>query len=92
MRLSVATWAKIGIAIQFLALIRTLAEYFRLKMELGADFALETGEPYVVGALIAAVLCFASVGLAFFERYRGSIALAVATVVALLAYKLIIIG
>lgn len=89
---SPAGLARIGITVQFLALVRTLAEYFRLKHVRLGHFTLSSGEPYVTGALIAAVLCWLAVTLYFFHRYRAATAVAAATVVILLAYKLIVVG
>ncbi len=89
---SPARWARIGITIQFLALVRTLAEYFRLKHVRLGHFTLSTGEPYVVGALIAAVLCWVAVSLYFLRRYRSSAAVAGATVLVLLVYRFFVMG
>ena len=79
--------AKVGIAIQFLALVRCLGEVFRLKYVLGPRVTLADVEPFVEGALIAAVLCAVSVGLYFFGRHRGALAVSALTVAALVAYR-----
>ena len=65
-------WAKVGITIQFLALV--LADV----------------QPFVAGALVAAVLCWAAVTLFFFARYRATIAVAALTVAALVALKVVL--
>jgi hypothetical protein len=85
-------WARVGITIQFLALVRTLAEIYRLRHAAGGTMEFVRAEPYVGGGIIAAVLCWIAVTLYFFRRFRASVAVAVLTVVVLLAFKLVVIG
>jgi hypothetical protein len=85
-------WAQIGITIEFLIVVRTLGEFFRLRHVLGANFSTAVATPYVGGALIAACSCWAGVVLYFFRRYRLSAWLALATVFVLLMYKIAVIG
>jgi len=79
--------AQAGIIIQFLALIRTLAEFFRLRHALGAGATIEGLAPYVTGALLAAGGAAIAVVCYFFQRYRWAAMVAAATVVLLIAYK-----
>ena len=81
-------WAQLGITIEFLIVVRTLGEFFRLRHVLGAGFPAATAAPYVGGASIAACFCWASVILYFFRRYTLSACLAPAAVVLLLVYKI----
>lgn len=85
-------WAQIGITIQFLIVVRTLAEIFRLRHAHGANFPAAVAMPYVAGDLIAACGCWIGVTLYFFRRYILSAWIALATVVILLAYKIAVIG
>jgi hypothetical protein len=85
-------WAQLGITIEFLIVIRTLGEFFRLRHALGSSFSTEVSAPYVGGALIAACLCWVSVILYFSRRYALSAWIALATVVVLLVYKIAVIG
>jgi hypothetical protein len=85
-------WAQIGITIEFLIVVRTLGEFFRLRHVLGANFSTAVATPYIGGALIAACSCWAGVILYFFRRYTLSAWIAVATVVVLLVYKVALIG
>jgi hypothetical protein len=85
-------WAQVGISIQFLALVRTLGEFSRLKYVQGPEFTVAVGEPLVVGALVAAVSCWISVTLFFFRRHTSAICVSIAAIVALLAYKTAAIG
>jgi len=85
-------WAQIGITVQFLIVVRTLGEIFRLRHVGGANFAVAAAMPYVGGALIAACFCWAGVVLYFFRRYALSAWLGLATVVILLIYKIFVIG
>ena len=85
-------WAQIGITIQFLIVVRTLAEIFRLGHLHGAQFSAAAAMPWVGGALIAACLCWAAVTLYFFRRYTLSAWIAPAAIVILLACKVMFIG
>ncbi|MBK8498716.1 MAG: hypothetical protein IPL52_07835 [Flavobacteriales bacterium] len=80
-------WAHIGLAVQFLALIRCLGEYFRLKHAEGAAFDPMAAEVFILGGLIAAVMTAASVIAYILHRPRWTAALAVLTVTALLVLK-----
>jgi hypothetical protein len=92
MRPTIEQWAKIGITVQFLALARILAEYFRLKYVHGARFSLAVAEPYVTGALLDALLCWLAVALFFFHRYKSAALVSAATVIILMIYKFYAIG
>jgi len=85
-------WAQIGITVQFLIVVRTLGDFFRLRHVLGTSFSAAVAAPYVGGALIAACLCWAGVTLYFFRRYMLSVWIALAAVVILLVYKIAAIG
>jgi len=85
-------WAQIGITIQFLILVRTLGEIFRLRHVRGANFLVAAAMPYAGGALIAACCGWAGVTFYFLRRYTLSAWIALATVVILLTYKIIVIG
>lgn len=85
-------WAQIAITVQFLIVVRTLGEFFRLRHVLGANFSTAVAAPYIGGALIAACSCWAGVTLYFFRRYTLSAWIALATVVILLVYKMTVIG
>jgi hypothetical protein len=85
-------WAQIGITTQFLIVVRTLGEVFRLKYVHGTNFSAAVAMPYVGGALIAACFCWAGVALYFFRRYTLSSWIALATVIILLVYKIAMIG
>ncbi len=85
-------WAQTGITVQFLIVVRTLGEFFRLRHVLVTNFSAAVAGPYVFGALMAACFCWASVTLYFFRRYTLSALIALATVVILLVYKIAVIG
>jgi hypothetical protein len=85
-------WAQIGIATEFLIIVRTLGEFFRLRHVLGSNFSTAAATPYIGGALLAACFCWAGVILYFFRRYTLSAWIALATVVMLLLYKIAVIG
>ncbi|MGC2612985.1 MAG: hypothetical protein WA354_03065 [Terracidiphilus sp.] len=85
-------WAQIGITTQFLIVVRTLGEIFRLRYVHGTNFSAATAMPYVGGALIAGCSCWIGVTLYFFRRYILSAWIAIGTVAILLAYKIAVIG
>ena len=85
-------WAQIGITIEFLIVVRTLSEFFRLKHLHATDFSITVAAPYVGGALIAACSCWVAVSFYFFRRYTLSAWIALATVPVLLVYKIAVIG
>ena len=85
-------WAQIGITTEFLIVVRTLGEFFRLRLALGTNFSTAVATPYVGGGLIAACSCWAAVTLYFFRRYTLSAWIALATVPILLVYKIAVIG
>jgi hypothetical protein len=85
-------WAQIGITTQFLIVVRTLGEIFRLRHIHGAEFSAAIAMPYVSGALISGCCCWIGVTLYFFRRYTLSAWIALATVVILLVYKIVVIG
>jgi hypothetical protein len=88
----VERWARIGITVQFLALVRCLGEVYRLRWLRGSTLTLDQVMPFIAGALVAAVLCAVTVGLSWFGRYRASVAVAVLTVAALVALKLFLLS
>jgi hypothetical protein len=85
-------WAQIGITIEFLIIIRTLGEFFRLRHVHGTDFSTAIAALYVGGALIAACSCWAGVALYFFRRHTLSAWVTIAPVPVLLVYKIAMIG
>jgi len=92
LKLTRERWAQLAITIQFLIVIRALGEFFRLKYALGANFSTQTAMPYIRGALLAACSCWAGVTLFFFRRYSLCVWIAGVTVLALLLYKVAVIG
>jgi hypothetical protein len=86
---SLETAAKIGITIQFLALTRSLAEYFRVKYVAGTPPARAFTEALILGCLIAGLFTWAAVGCFFFGRFRATIIIAAASIATLVAYKIV---
>ena len=85
-------WAQIGITTEFLIVVRTLGEFFRLKHVLGTNFSTAIVTPYVSGALIAACSCWVAVSFYFFRRYTLAAWTALATIPVLVVYKIAVIG
>lgn len=92
LRVTRERWAQAGITIAFLIIVRTLAEFFRLKHVDGANFSLAVGGRYVGGTLIATCSCWAGVIAYFFRRYRLAACITIGTIPVLLLYKFVVIG
>ena len=84
-------WAQIGITTEFVIIVRTLGEFFRLRHTQGADFTTAVAAPYVGGVLIAVCSCWAGVTLYFLRRYRVSACITLVIVPVLLLYKIAVI-
>ena len=91
-RVTKERWAQIGITIEFLIVVRTLGEFFRLKHVHGTNFSTAVAAIYVGGALIAACSCWAGVTFYFFRQYVLSSWITLVTVPVLLVYKITVIG
>ena len=85
-------WAQIGISLQFLIVVRSLGEVYRLRHVQGAAFSSAGAMPYVGGGLLAVCFCWGAVMLYFFRRYTLSAVVASIAVILLLAYKVVMIG
>ena len=87
-RIPLQRWSQIGIGVLLLIVVRCLAEVFRLQYVHGANVTIAEVLPYVGAALVTAIaLAAALIGQAC-GYYRAVGAGAVATVLALLAYKI----
>jgi hypothetical protein len=80
-------WARIGICIQFVALIRCLGEYFRLKHFAPEKFSIVHIEPFILGALVTAVLALAGISFYFGEKYRLTAIIAALNILILLVLR-----
>ena len=85
-------WAQTGITIEFLIIVRTLSEFFRLNHVHATDFSTAVAAPYVGGALIAACSCWVAVSFYFLRRYTLAAWIALATTPVLVLYKIAVIG
>lgn len=84
--------AQVAICVQFLALVRTLAEFFRLQYVEGPALRVAAVAPYVGAGLLAAVLTWAGVLCYFFGRDRAALGVAGITILALVIVKIVIIA
>ncbi len=76
-----------AIMVLFAALVRILAEYLRLRSSSGAAFPSPSGDLWVVGGLVTAVLLWLAVLLFFLERFRLVVATVAVAVVLLVVLK-----
>jgi hypothetical protein len=84
---SVRRFAVVGIAAQFLALVRILSEVFRIKHFDVARYGLVELEPFIGAALFTAVLVALAVATFALGRVRVALTIAVFNIVALFVYK-----
>ena len=80
-------WARLGIFIQFAALIRCLGEYFRLKYVANETLLIVHIEPFILGALVTAVFALAGIFFYFGEKYRLTAITAAINIVSLFALR-----
>ena len=79
--------AQIGIVIQFAALIRCLGEYFRLKHFAPEELSIIHIEPFILGALVTAILALAGILFFFGEKYRLAVVTAALNIVILFVLR-----
>ncbi len=91
-RISARRLSELAITGLFLALVRTLAEYYRLQYVRGTELGLAEVAPYITGGLMASLGAWAAVVAYFVGRYRLATGIVVAVVVAMLVYKVVVIG
>ena len=78
-RLSIQRWVQLGIMLEFLVLVRTLAEYFRLRYRLGPTAGLAAFAPFVPPLLAGTIATWVTVLNYFAGRYRLALVLWLAT-------------
>lgn len=83
--------AQAGIAILFLAILRTAGEYYRLRWSLGPEAGLKAFEPFIPGLLLAVIGTMAAVALYFVRRFRLVVWAAGIVVAGLILYKTLFI-
>jgi len=88
-RLTLREYAGAGITAQFLALLRTLGEVFRLKYFDVARYTVAGIEPFVAAALVTAVLVAVAVTMFAIGRIQSALTIAVVNIVALFIYKVV---
>ncbi len=91
-RISARQVSQLAITVLFLALVRTLAEYYRLRYVRGTALALAEVAPYITGGLMAALGVWAAVVAYFLGRYRVATGIVVAAIAAMLVYKVVVLG
>jgi multisubunit Na+/H+ antiporter MnhC subunit len=84
--------SQIGVGVLLLIVIRSLGEFFRLQYVHGDALTMAQVEPYVGSALLTAIVLAVALACHAWGRYRIVIGVAIATVLLLLAYKIVFIG
>ncbi len=73
----------------FLALIRTLAEFFHLQYVNKTALTIAQLQPFISGALVCAIALFSMTIFSFYDKHKWIIAMAVVTIITLLVIKAI---
>jgi len=81
--------AQVGIGILFIAMLRTVGEYYRLRWSLGPEAGLKAFEPFIPGLLLAVIGTMVAVALYFGQRFRLVLWAAGIVVALLILYKTI---
>jgi len=84
--------SQIGIGVLLLIIIRTLGEVLRLSYVDGDALTIAQLRPYIGSALFAALVLAAALICHAWGRYRIVVGGAIATVLLLLIYKIVVIG
>lgn len=79
--------SRIGMVAIFLALIRTIAECFRLDYISNHTTTFNDLEPFLIGALICSVSCLSMSILYFYSKFKVIIGIAVSTIIILFILK-----
>ena len=81
--------AKVAMLAIFLALIRCIAECLRLGYASGNTnpLAFKTIEPFLIGAIMAAVSCLLMVVLSFYSKHKIITVISILTIAGLLIVK-----
>ena len=80
--------SRIGMVAIFLALIRTIAECFRLDYISKHTATFEDLVPFLIAALICAVSCLSMCILYFYSKFKVIIGVAVSTTIMLLIFEI----
>ena len=79
--------SKIAMNAVFLALIRTIAECFRLDYISRHSTTFEELRPFLIGALICSVSCLSMCILYFYSKFKVVIGIAISTIIILIILK-----
>jgi hypothetical protein len=83
------TGARISIVIVLLALIRSMAEFFRLEYIHSSTLTVEQIRPFIVGSIIAAAGCLVMTIFSFYSKNKVVIAMFLLTITSMLIVKII---
>jgi hypothetical protein len=79
--------ARTLLLIVFLALIRCIGEFFRLRHLQGDAITIMQVTPFILGAFVTSISCFIMTILSFYSKHRMIIVLAVLSIIALVYLK-----
>lgn len=79
--------AKVSIIVIFIALIRSISEFYRLDYTLQNSFTIQIAEPFILAALICSVGLLLMTILFFYSRNKWIIATSVLVIVLMFIIK-----
>jgi hypothetical protein len=80
--------SRIAMVIVFLALIRVIAEYFRLDYSTKEPVTFDILKPYLIGALVCSISCLIMAIFSFYAKSKVIIAIAAFTIIILVFIKI----
>ena len=83
--------AQISIAVLFLIILRTLGEYYRVRVLFGIQRGLTAFQPFILGLVLAVIGLALAVALYFGGRFRLVVWSVGMTTAILLIYKIVFI-
>jgi hypothetical protein len=79
--------ARVAIVIVLLALIRSIAEFFRLEYIHNSTLTVEQIKPFIVGSIVAAVGCLIMTIFSFYSKNKIVIVIFLLTIASMLFVK-----
>jgi hypothetical protein len=80
--------SRVAFVIVFLALIRTISECFRLNYLAKESVTFGVLKPYLIGALVCSMACFAMAIFSFYAKSKAIIIIAAFTIIILVGIKI----
>lgn len=87
MKLNEIKIAKVTIIVIFVALVRMIAECFRLQHYSTTNLSFDQIKPFLIGTLICSISTFSMAILFFYQKYKTIISISILTIISLLVVR-----